>query len=123
MCHGTTSRGRASAVAPPRWGLLYAGTLPQLAALAAVEAAHSPHLVRLTLRCLLAVSVFAAMSAWLRSNRPALDLQDWCDCAGDRMTIRVIDSPAPTPAGRPFEPTFISAEPTLVEEDYELAGR
>ena len=123
MCHGTTSRGRASAVTVPRWGLLYAGTLPQLAALGAVEAAHSPHLLRITLRCLIAVSVFATMSVWLRTNRSALDLQDWCGCAGERMTIRVIDSEAPMPADRPIEAAFISPAPALVEDDYELVGR
>ena len=87
MCQ-TSTRGRVSAVARPRWGVLYAVTLPQLAALAAVEAAHSPHLIRMTLRCLLALGVFATMSVWLRINRPALDLQSWCDCAGQQMTIR-----------------------------------
>lgn len=122
MCHGTTSRGRGSAVAAPRWGLLYAGTLPQLAALGVVEAAHSPHLLRMTLRCLIALSVFAAMSVWLRTNRPALDLQNWCDCAGAQMTVRVIASHSPKPAVRPLEPMVISAAP-VQEHEYELAGR
>ena len=120
MCQGTTSSGRASAVAAPRWGLLYAGTLPQLAALGVVEAAHSPHLLRMTLRCLIAVSVFAAMSLWLRTNRPALDLQDWCDCAGAQMTVRVIESHRPEPAISQTRP-ITAFEPA--EEEYEIVAR
>jgi hypothetical protein len=122
MCQKTTSSGRGSAVAAPRWGFLYMGTLPQLAALGVVEAAHSPHLLRITLRCLIAVSVFATMSVWLRTNRSALDLQDWCDCAGAQMTVRVIASHPPKPVARPLEPTVISAAP-VQEHEYELAGR
>ena len=122
MCHGTTSSGRGSAVAAPRWGLLYAGTLPQLAALGVIEAAHSPQLLRMTLRCLIALSVFATMSVWLRTNRPALDLQNWCDCAGAQMTVRVIASLPPKPVARPLELTAIAAAP-VEEQEYELAGR
>ena len=121
MCHGMTSTGRGSAVTAPRWGLLYAVTLPQLATLGVVEAAHSPHPLRMALRCLIAVSVFATMSVWLRTNRPALDLQDWCDCAGARMTVRVIESEPRRPAARPLERVLIMSAP--VQEEYELAGR
>src|SRR6266480_4521849 len=108
MCETTSAGSHSSAIARPQWGLLYAGTLPQLAALGALEAVHAPHPLRLTLRCLLALGLFATMSVWLRTNRPAFDLQDWCDCAGARMTIRVIASRPPTPAARPLEPAVIS---------------
>ena len=121
MCQETTSRGRGLAVAAPRWGILYAGTLPQLAALGVVEAAHSPHLLRTALRCLVAVSVFATMSIWLRTNRPALDLQNWCDCAGAQMTIRVIASRPSTLTDRSMELALSSPAP--LEEQYELARR
>src|SRR5215470_18461382 len=120
MCQGATSSGRGSAVAAPRWGVLYAGTLPQLAALGVVEAAYSPHLVRVALRCLIAVGVFATISMWLRTNRPALDLQDWCDCAGAQMTIRVIESRPPQPAVPVAEPLVVAA---ALEQEYELTGR
>ena len=121
MCQGTTSSGRGSGVAAPRWSVLYAGTLPQLAALGVVEAAHSPHLLRTALRCLVAVGVFAAMSVWLRTNRPALDLQDWCDCAGAQMTVRVIASRPSTLPDRSLELALSS--PALLEEQHEVAGR
>ena len=119
MCQATTQQARRAVNATPRWGLLYARTLSQLAALGAVEAVHSPHVLRMTLRCVLALGVFATMSVWVRANRPALDLQNWCDCAGARMTIRVIESDPRTTA-RPLELEFISSERT--EEDYELVG-
>src|SRR5262245_57173431 len=72
MCQATSTKGRRSAIVGPRWGVLYAVTLPQLAVLGAVEAVHSPNPVRLTLRFLLALGLFATMSVWLRVNRPAL---------------------------------------------------
>ena len=120
MCQTTSPKGRGAAIAPPRWGLLYAVTLPQLAVLGAVEAVHSPNPLRLTLRFLLALGMFATMSVWLRVNRPALDLQDWCDCAGERMTIRVVESSRPRPRTLPVEPAP-ALEP--VEVEYEVAGR
>ena len=121
MCQATTPRGRGSVNTAPRWGLLYAATLSQLAALGAVEAVHSPHVLRMTLRCLLALGLFATMSVWLRTNRPALDLQNWCDCAGAQMTIRVIASHPPTPTARPLEPAL--SAPAPLEDEYEVAGR
>ena len=117
MCQATTPRGRGSVNAAPRWGLLYAGTLSQLAALGAVEAVHSPHVLRMTLRCLLALGIFATMSVWLRTNRPALDLQNWCDCASAHMTIRVVESTRPRTL-----PPAPSVVPAAVDEEYELEG-
>jgi len=104
----------------PHWALLYTVTLPQLAALGAVEAAHSPHPIRVTLRCLLALGVLATMAVWLRSNRPALDLQNWCDCAGQQMTVRVVESRRSQPTALPRQPSRI---PAPVEEEYEVAAR
>src|SRR5262245_8979899 len=120
MCQGAVSSGRGSAVAAPRWGLLYAGTVPQLAALGVLEAAHSPHLLRIALRCLIAVGLFATMSLWLRTNRPALDLQDWCDCAGAQVTVRVIESHRPEPAISQTRP-ITAFEPA--EQEYEIVAR
>jgi len=120
MCQATSPKGRGSAVARPRWGLLYAVTLSQLAALGAVEPVHSPNPVRLTVRFLLALGMFATMCVWLRVNRPALDLQDWCDCAAERMSIRVVESAHPKPASLPAEWPL---EPVPVDEDFETATR
>jgi hypothetical protein len=116
MCDTTPQGARGSAGARPSWGLLYGTALPQLAALGALEVVQSPDAVRTALRCLLAFGVFAAMSVWLRANRPAFDLQNWCDCAGPRMTIRIIESRRPLPVA-PLEPVA----PDPIEEEYEIA--
>jgi len=121
MCDTTSQGARGSAVARPSWGVLYGTALPQLAALGAVEVVQSPHAVRIALRCLLAFGVFATMSVWLRANRPAFDLQNWCECAGDRMTIRVIESRRPQPAASPLDRPAVVPAPA--EEEYEIAAR
>jgi len=76
----------------PRWTVLYGVTLPQLAALAAVEAGSPAPPVRTLLRWTLALGTFVAMALWLRANRAAFDTQEWCACAGRTMTVRVIES-------------------------------
>ena len=121
MCDTTSRAARGSFGGRPRWGLLYAATLPQLAALGVVEVAQSPHAVRVALRYLLALGVFLAMGAWLRANRPAFDLQDWCDCAAQQMTVRVIESRRPRPLAVPLDPPATAPGPA--EEEYEVATR
>jgi hypothetical protein len=60
MCE--TRGTREATLRQPRWEVLYAATLPQIAALGAVEVVQSPPAVRLALRCLLALGVFVAMA-------------------------------------------------------------
>ena len=121
MCDTQRQRVAGSAIGRPRWELLYAVTVPQLAALAAVEAGQSPHAARIAFRYFVTLGVFGAMSVWLRANRPSFDLQNWCDCAGERMTIRVIESHRPQPVALPLDhPATIADE---VEEEYEVAAR
>ena len=120
MCH-TSIAVRASAISRPRWGALYATVLPQVAALGVVEALHSPAALRVALRCVLALGLFATMAVWQRANRPAFDLENWCDCAGQRMTIRVIESRPPASPARLVEPEVVV--PALAEADYELVRR
>ena len=119
MCD-TSNGERRSAIMGPRWGTLYATVLPQLAALGAVEIVQSAGAIRVGLRCVLAIGVFATMSMWLRANRPAFDLQNWCDCAGRQITIRVIESRVPTITAPPLEPFVIAS--VRVGEDYELVA-
>ena len=121
MCDTTSRAARGSVGGRPRWGLLYAATLPQLAALGVVEVAQSPHAVRVALRYLLALSVFLAMAAWLRANRAAFDLQDWCDCAGPQMTVRVIESRRPRPVAVPLDLPAILPAPA--EKELVVSGR
>jgi hypothetical protein len=102
--------------------LLYGATVPQLAVLAAVEASAPAAPLRIVLRWALALATFAGMGWWVRSNRAAFDLQNWCDCAPQKMTIRVIESrrplPVPAPGLAPREP-----RPAWVEEPAEPALR
>lgn len=121
MCETTLRKTPGSAVSRPRWGLLYTATLLQIAALGVVDVVPSPHPARFALCCLLALGVFATMALSIRANRPAFDLQDWCDCAGERMTIRVIECGVPQAEALPLEPAGIAL--ALVEEDHEAAIR
>jgi hypothetical protein len=91
MCDTTPIAAR------PRWGALYGATLPPLATLAVVEMASPPNVVRTILRFALALGTLGGMALWVHSNRAAVDLQGWCDCAGRTMTIRVIESHRPAP--------------------------
>jgi len=102
----------------PRWLLLYAATAPQLAALAAVEASAPSPPVRVLLRWALTLATFVGMGLWVRANRAAFDLQDWCDCAPQKMTIRVIESRRPITVPERFAPL-----PSWGEEPAEPALR
>jgi hypothetical protein len=118
MCHATSRSAAGSTIRGPRWVVLYTATLAQVAALGLVEGMQSAHAARVALRCLLALGLFATTALWLRVNRPALDLQDWCECAGERMTIRVIEPRVPMlPSALPELPVI--PEPAI-EEAYEV---
>ena len=118
MCHPGYSAAPSTGIVRPRWNLLYASTLPQIVALAAVEATAPPHPARALLRWVLALGIFVSMGLWVRANRAAFDLQDWCACAGETMTVRVIYSgrAASGPAEEELE-----ARPSVTRE-YELVG-
>jgi len=115
MCE-TISR----AIGRPRWGWLYGATLPPLAALAVLEAVTPPNALRTGLRYALVLTALAGMALWLRANRVAVDLQDWCDCAGTTVAVRVIESRRPAVAdGRgPRQPG-----PAWADAERELATR
>ena len=91
MCQVTAGR----AASRPRWGWLYAACLVPLTALAAVETVAPPTGLRTVLRSFLAVATLAALVLWIRLNRMAFDLQNWCDCAASTITIRVVESRRP----------------------------
>jgi len=118
MCDSTLLA--ESAVTRPRWRVLYGIVCPPLAMLGIVEVAAPPAPVRTLLRLALVLGTVAAMAVWVRANRAALDLQDWCACAASTITVRVIESqrPSATPRPDPF-PT----SPAWVEEEYEAARR
>jgi hypothetical protein len=102
--------------------LLYGATIPQLAALAALEATAPAAPIRIALRWALALATFAGMGWWVRANRAAFDLENWCDCAPQKMTIRVIESRRPLPVPS-LEPGVFEPEPGWAEAPAEPALR
>ena len=119
MCEPTGSSARSPAIDRPRWGRLYAVVVPQLAALAIVELSGPPSVVRTTVRYAVALGTWVAMVAWVRANRAAIDLQDWCACAGRTVAVRVIESRRPAS----LPPPRLDRSPTPADEEYEPAHR
>jgi hypothetical protein len=116
MCEAHASAQSSSGAGRLRWGLLYGMVLPPLAALALIELAGPPGPVRTVLDPMLALGPFLGMALWIRASRTALDLQNWCACAGSSVTVRVIESRRPeTPVER--------LEPSPPEEAHELLAR
>jgi len=102
----------------PRWSALYLLAGLMLGVLLAVQGLVAAGGERTALQCGLVLAGFSAMVQWARRNRTALDHLDWCDCASQRVTMRVIAShrPTPTPARADDEPSWIAAEPEPLEE-------
>lgn len=92
MCGVSERSGRSRALPRPGWGGLYTVTGLVLAALAIAEMRVAPGAELTALQCGIVVTGFGAMVGWTRRNRAALDRMDWCDCAGARVTMRVIPS-------------------------------
>jgi hypothetical protein len=120
------SRPPGPALARPRWGLLYGAAFSPLAALAVVEAAAPPNGVRTLLRGVCALLAFVGMAVWVRASRKALDMLDWCACAGETVTVRVIESRRPRRLAELPEPAPLP-EPTPLtvpaDEERELIRR
>lgn len=92
MCGVSERSGRSRALPRPGWGGLYAVAGLMLAALAIAETLLAPGAELTTLQCGTVVAGFGAMVGWTRRNRATFDRMDWCDCAGTRVTMRVIPS-------------------------------
>ena len=109
MCDTVTSV--RDAASHPRWLGLYAVTLPQFAALAAVEVAGPSGVVRTVARGVLVLATFVGMGWWVRASQAALDLQQWCECASRTVTVRVIESRRPEPSVPIAARASMSSEP------------
>ena len=95
MCEATdVSRNTIAVIPRPRWGVLYGLVFLGLGALAIGDVA-APEIARPTLDGVLAVAALVGIFLWIRRNRTALDQQDWCACAADTLTVRVIPSRRP----------------------------
>ena len=100
--------------------LLYGAAFSPLAALAVVEMSAPPNVIRTVLRFVFALGAFAGMAVWVRASRTALDMLDWCACAGATVTMRVIESRRPSPFTELDAPVL---SPAWTEEERELALR
>ena len=119
MCNSGESRTPTAAEGNRlRWTSLYGATVPQLVALAAVELSAPPHPLRAVLRWSLALGAFVGMGLWVNSNRAAFDLEDWCACAPEKMTVRVVESRRPVEIPPTYEP-----RPSWIEDPAEPALR
>jgi hypothetical protein len=92
MCGVSERSGRSRALPRPGWGGLYTVAGLILTALAIAETLLAPGAELTALQCGLVVAGFGAMVGWTRRNRATFDRMDWCDCAGTRVTMRVIPS-------------------------------
>ena len=92
MCGVSERSGRPRALPRPGWGGLYTVAGLMLIALAITETLLAPGTELTALQCGIVVAGFGAMVGWTRRNRATFDRMDWCDCAGTRVTMRVIPS-------------------------------
>jgi hypothetical protein len=88
--------------------------------LAVVEVTTPPNAVRTILRFVFAIGAFAGMAIWVRASRAALDMLDWCECAGATVSVRVIESQRSHPWTGPDAP---DSSPVWADEERELALR
>jgi len=98
MCTVRAEPGATSGLA---WGRLYGIALTTIAAGVTVDAlgrARPWHHILAT--CVVAAG-FGAMLVWVRANRVALSVADTCDCAAERLRIRVVESRRGRPRLRP----------------------
>ena len=93
MCDVKAGSGRTAPA--PKWLLLYGVALLMVAGVMGIDAASSLGAVRPVLEVILAGVGFASMTLWIRSNRAALDLQSWCECASTKTVMRIVPSRRP----------------------------
>ena len=117
MCDARSGSGIHRTTPRPEWGRLYVFAALTVAMLAAVEIVAAPGAFEAGLLGGLALGGFAAMAWWTRRNRAALDCLDWCDCAGAKVTVRVIAS-RPSRRSEPLRarPTYPAIPAEAFEE-------
>lgn len=76
----------------PRWRHLYAIAALAGATFVLTELSVQARPLPIALECGIAVAAWGASVFWIRANRVALDLFDWCDCSAKTITVRVIMS-------------------------------
>jgi hypothetical protein len=99
--------------ARPRWRALYAIVTAAAVAAAITRAALSASLVRAALLVTIPALTGVALAVWIATNRVALDLADWCDCAERTVRVRVIDASVPAPPAVPTRRVSAAERTTL----------
>ena len=86
----------------PRWGRLYAIVAGGALGTALARAGLPVSPLRTAALVAVPAVVALAMAWWVATNRVALELTGWCDCAGGSVTVRVVVAePMPRLAARP----------------------
>src|SRR2546427_5943899 len=80
-----------------RGSRLYGILAAMAGALTSIEAFGPAGSATMALRGGIALAAFVAMALWIRGNRAAFDYADWCECAAEKITVRVIPSRRPMP--------------------------
>ena len=103
MCTIRTARPAAALTPRVSWKRLYGLVALMALTLTADELVSPKGIVRAALRGTITVATFVAMALWVRSNRAAFDYEDWCDCAAQHITVRVIPSQREEPQVLPLD--------------------
>ena len=103
MCNETRAWADAQRARRVRWSRLYGILAVMASALTSVELFGQAGLARMALRGGIALAAFAGMALWLRANRAGFDYADWCECAAEKITVRVIPSRRPEPERPPLD--------------------
>jgi hypothetical protein len=105
MCDSQAGSCRERLLPRPKWATLYSLVVLGASSAAAVEMFGPAGALRTALRLGVVIGGSVAITLWLRLNRVALDAEDWCACAHEKMTVRVIRSAPPfSNVGVPGEP-------------------
>jgi hypothetical protein len=107
----------------PKWTALYSIVVLGTALVVAVEMFAAVGSARRALGWGIMVVAALAIAVWVRLNRVSLEAEDWCACAGKRMTIRVIPStlrPAPN-AAPPAAYQSTQDDPEVAERELEVS--
>lgn len=88
MCDASRPRERSSS---PRWISLYAVVLLTVAA-AGIADVIAPAPLAHPLFYAVAGAGWVGVMWWIRANRTALEQAEWCACASETITMRVITS-------------------------------
>ena len=95
MCDDRPRSTRERLLPRPQWTILYGILVFGTSSAVTVEVFSPAGGARTALRWGVVIGGSLAIALWVRLNRVPLDTEDWCACAGEKMTVRVIRSTLP----------------------------